>query len=545
MGGKVKYELFKNLIKELVQTAVKNEFDYEISMVEVEIPNNIENGNFSTNVALKLTKELGKPPREIATMLMELIMKEKKFKKVQIAGPGFLNFYINDDYYLELIKIINKDVEALTIKSEVPLNYNVEFVSANPTGDLHLGHARGAAYGDALARLLKRQGNNVVTEYYINDAGKQMDNLGYSVKYFYEELCGLESVFPKDGYGGSEIKEIANYIFNEFKKEKLDESMEWFREIAYTKNLEEIKRILNVLNIKYQVWSSERSYYENNKVKKNLELLKASGDLYEEEGATWLRTEKYGDDKNRVLQKNDGSLTYFATDIAYHIDKYNRGDVLIDIWGGDHHGYMKRVKCAMESLGHSQESIEILFIQMINIVRNDEIVKMSKRAGTAVTIKELLKEIDVEAMRYFFVMRSPDTQLDFDLDVASKQSSENPVFYIQYAHARISSLIDKAQEENIVINEMVTSLNEMELALMSFIAAYGEVVNEAASKRLPHLLCNYLYELATKYHQYYNACPVFTNNHDEISDKINLCNCIKIVIADGLDLLGIQAKNKM
>ncbi len=541
----MKYELFKTLIIKLVQEAVKDEFNYEIATVEVEIPNNVENGNFSTNIALKLTKELGKPPREIASILMANISKEEKFKKVEIAGPGFLNFYITDQYYLGLIKQINRDIGELTIKNDVPVNYNVEFVSANPTGDLHLGHARGAAYGDALARLLARQGNNVITEYYINDAGKQMDNLGLSVKYFYELQCGLDSEFPKDGYGGSEIKAIASDIFKEFNDLKLNEEMQWFREIAYSKNFIEIKRILKLLNIEYQVWSSERSYFENNKVEKNLEQLKASGDLYEEEGATWLNTEKYGDDKNRVLRKKDGTLTYFATDIAYHIDKYNRGDVLINIWGGDHHGYMKRVKCAMESLGHSQESIEILFIQMINIVRNDEVVKMSKRAGTAVTIKELLKEIDVEAMRYFFVMRSPDTQVDFDLDVASKQSSENPVFYIQYAHARISSLIDKAHADNIVINENIESLNEMELALMSLVAAYSGEIYEAANKRLPHILCNYLYELATKYHQYYNACPVFTNNHDEISDKINLCNCIKIVIADGLDLLGIQAKNKM
>ncbi|MGL5021178.1 MAG: arginine--tRNA ligase [Mycoplasmatales bacterium] len=534
-------------IKELINKDIKDSlfrvYNIVVEDIEVELPKEIINGHFSTNVALKNCKVFGTNPRNLAVNIIDNLELNSIFGKVEIAGPGFINFYLSEKYFRDLVIELKKSI---TIDSvEKPEKINVEFVSANPTGDLHLGHARGAAYGDAVSRLLKKVGHDVTSEYYINDAGSQMDKLGMSIKYFYELLCSIDSKLPEGGYGGSEIKEMAQMIFDEHGNSKLNESIEWFREFGYSRNLNEIKRVLGELNVSFDVWSSERFYHETGFVKKSLDVLEKTGDIYKKDDAIWLNTKKYGDDKDRVIEKSDGSHTYFTSDIAYHIDKYNRGfERLINVWGGDHHGYVKRVKCAMESLGHS-DSIEILLIQMINIVRGDEVVKMSKRAGTSVTIKNMLKEIDADSMRYFFVMRSPDTQLDFDLELAQKQSSENPVFYIQYAHARICSLINTAKEKEIFISDNVSKLNDMEIEIINTLASYQLVVKEAANKRLPHILSNYLYELSAKYHQYYNAQKVFILNNDEINDKINIGISIKNVLKDGLDILGINAKDKM
>ncbi len=538
------YITVKEKINELVVNIVKDKYNVTIDTIEIEMPADIKNGHFSTNVALKNCKMIGLNPRELGQSIVDNIVIEEPIDKVEIAGPGFINFYLTNEFFKEIVLNINTNGVKIT-SVEKPEKINLEFVSANPTGHLHLGHARGAAYGDAVGRLLKKVGHDVTSEYYINDAGAQMDNLGKSIKHYYELLCGFDSSFPDDGYGGQEIKDIAQDIFNEYGQDKLDVDISWFRELGYEINLAEIKRILSELNVEFGVWSSERYYHDNGMVKASLDVLRKAGDIYEKDGAIWLNTSKYGDDKDRVIEKSDGSHTYFTSDIAYHIDKYDRGyERLINVWGGDHHGYVKRVKCAMESLNH-QDSIEILLIQMINIVRGDEVVKMSKRAGTSVTIKDMLKEIDVDAMRYFFVMRSPDTQLDFDLELAQKQSSENPVFYIQYAHARICSLLKTAKEKEIDITNSITTINDVEIKVIDQLARYEMVVKEAANKRLPHILCNYLYELASMYHHYYNAHKVFSDNHSEINDKINIGMSIKHVLADGLMTLGIDPKQTM
>jgi arginyl-tRNA synthetase len=544
MGDRMNYITVKEKINELVVNIVKDKYNVTIDTIEIEMPADIKNGHFSTNVALKNCKMIGLNPRELGQSIVDNIVIEEPIDKVEIAGPGFINFYLTNEFFKEIVLNINTNGVKIT-SVEKPEKINLEFVSANPTGHLHLGHARGAAYGDAVGRLLKKVGHDVTSEYYINDAGAQMDNLGKSIKHYYELLCGFDSSFPDDGYGGQEIKDIAQDIFNEYGQDKLDVDISWFRELGYEINLAEIKRILSELNVEFGVWSSERYYHDNGMVKASLDVLRKAGDIYEKDGAIWLNTSKYGDDKDRVIEKSDGSHTYFTSDIAYHIDKYDRGyERLINVWGGDHHGYVKRVKCAMESLNH-QDSIEILLIQMINIVRGDEVVKMSKRAGTSVTIKDMLKEIDVDAMRYFFVMRSPDTQLDFDLELAQKQSSENPVFYIQYAHARICSLLKTAKEKEIDITNSITTINDVEIKVIDQLARYEMVVKEAANKRLPHILCNYLYELASMYHHYYNAHKVFSDNHSEINDKINIGMSIKHVLADGLMTLGIDPKQTM
>lgn len=538
-------EIKEELVK-LVTAKFNEIFEVEIAAVELEQPADFKNGHFSTNAALKNCKVVGDNPRNVATKLVEELNNIEILDHVEIAGPGFINFYLNDETFKQMIVEIAKNETYGHTKKANPEKINVEYVSANPTGDLHLGHARNAAYGDALSRMLRATGEDVTTEYYINDAGAQMQNLGKSILYFYEELCGLNPEFPEDGYRGAEIKEVAETIYAEYKDTKLNAELSWFVEVGYARNLAEIKRILKELNIEFDVWASEKYYHESGKVKASLDILDKTGDLYEKDGAMWLNTEKYGDDKDRVIEKSDGSHTYFTSDIAYHIDKYDRGfERLIDIWGGDHHGYIQRVKSAIESLGHDPKGIEINLIQMVSIVNNGEVVKMSKRAGTSVTIKDLLKELDSDVLRYFFIMRSPDTQLDFDIALAKKESSENPVYYIQYANARIASILKTAAEKNIEVKSEISELSEIEKEIALTLGKFEQTVIEAANKRLPHIVANYLYDLATLYHRYYNQEKVFVEDEQQVSNKLNLANSIKRVLVNGLDLLGIEAKEEM
>ncbi len=537
----IKEELIKILASKFNQT-----FEVEIETVEIEQPADFKNGNFSTNVALKNCKLVGDNPRNVAAKLVDNLADIEFLDHIEIAGPGFINFYLNDDAFKAMILAIKDNADYGKVKKVNPEKINLEYVSANPTGDLHLGHARNAAYGDSLARILRASGEDVTTEYYINDAGAQMLNLGKSIKFFYAELCGLTPEFPEDGYRGAEIKEVAEMIFNKEGDLKLDADLEWFVEVGYARNLAEIKRILKELNIEFDVWASEKYYHDSGKVKASLDILAKTGDLYELDGAKWLNTEKYGDDKDRVIEKSDGSHTYFTSDIAYHIDKYDRGfNRLIDVWGGDHHGYIKRVKCAIESLGYDPKGIEINLIQMVSILQNNEIVKMSKRAGTSVTIKDLLAELDSDVLRYFFIMRSPDTQLDFDITLAKKESSENPVYYIQYANARIASILKTANEKGIEVKAEISELSEIEKEIALTLGKFEQTVIEAANKRLPHIVANYLYDLATLYHRYYNQEKVFVEDKQKVSNKLNLANSIKQVLVNGLDLLGIDAKEEM
>ncbi len=540
------YIEIKEQLIALVTKTINNEFSVADVTVELEQPADFKNGHFSTNAALKNSKVIGDNPRNIATKLVDGLNDSDLIDRVEIAGPGFINFYLNETAFKAMIKSIQEKENFGHTQCDNPEKINIEFVSANPTGDLHLGHARNATYGDALARTLKATGHDVTKEYYINDAGAQMQNLGKSIYFFYEELCGLNPEFPEDGYRGAEIKEVAETIYNEFGDSKLEEELSWFVEIGYERNLAEIKRVLGELNIEFDVWASERFYHESGKVAASLDILSKTGDLYEEDGAKWLNTEKYGDDKNRVIEKSDGSHTYFTSDIAYHIDKYERGfERLIDVWGGDHHGYIKRVESAIESLGHDPKGLEITLIQMVSIVNNGEVVKMSKRAGTSVTIKDLLKELDSDVLRYFFIMRSPDTQLDFDIAVAQKESSENPVYYVQYAHARIASILATAKEKGITINEEISNMSEIEKEITLLLGRFEQTVIEAANKRLPHIIANYLYDLATLYHRYYNMEKVFVEDEALVSDKLNLALAVKRVLSNGLDLLGIEAKEQM
>lgn len=537
-------------IKAKVSEIVFKNFNIDLKKdeIEVSIPGNIENGDLSTNVALKLTKIVKKNPLEIANIISKNLQNDLEYiNSIEVKKPGFINFYLANSYYDNLIKEINNTNDFIFDTGEHNY-YNVEFVSANPTGDLHLGHARNAIYGDTIVRLLKKIGNKVDSEYYINDAGMQMHNLALSVKYFYDKLLGIDGDFPQDGYCGEEIQAIASKIFNIYGSKKENENLEWFKNYAYHENLEEIKRILHELKINFDIWTSEKSLHDKNLVEEKIDLLAKKGDIYSKDDALWLATSKYFDDKDRVLKKSDGLYTYFASDVAYHMDKFDRNYTnLIDVWGGDHHGYINRVRSVIASLGKNPSDFEVLTIQMINILQNNERVKMSKRKGTSVTIKELLSEIDVDSLRYFFLMRSPDSQMDFDIELAKQESSNNPIFYIQYANARINTLLLRANEEKINTCNDVLEYNYSicEKKLLNLLSDYKKVIINAANLRLPHLLCNYLLELASAYHHYYNLEPVFNNDEKIVSAKLNIAKVIKKIIVDGLMTLGIDPKDKM
>lgn len=533
-------------IKGSIKSIIKSLYDIDVEQVELESPNDVNNGNLSTNVCLKITKLVGKNPMEIAQEVVNQLEVDG-IDTIEVKKPGFINFFYGNEFFNQKVNEIIEAQEFIFDTNEHNY-YNVEYVSANPTGDLHLGHARNAVYGDSICRLLRKIGNKVDSEYYINDAGSQMNNLGLSVQYFYLQKLGIELDFPEDGYRGQEIQDIASEIYNEYGEDKKDEDVVWFREYAYAKNLEEIKRILKELHIEFDIWTSERSLYEKNMVEENLNALATKGDIYSQDDAMWLATSKYFDDKDRVLKKSDGNYTYFASDVAYHMDKFNRGySNLIDVWGGDHHGYINRVKSSISSLGQSADKFEVLIIQMINILQNNERVKMSKRSGTSVTIKDLLKEIDADSLRYFFLMRSADTQVDFDIELAKQQNADNPIYYIQYAHARIAKLLQKALEENIKPDSNISNeeFSDNEKEIIAFLNTYPKVVVNAANKRLPHLICNYLYDLASLYHRYYNQEHVFNDKNTNVNGKINIAFAIQKIIKDGLNSIGINAKDNM
>lgn len=533
-------------IKGSIKSIIKSLYDFDVEQVELESPNDVNNGNLSTNVCLKITKLVGKNPMEIAQEVVDQLEVDG-IDTIDVKKPGFINFFYGNEFFNQKVNEII-DTQEFIFDTNEHNYYNVEYVSANPTGDLHLGHARNAVYGDSICRLLRKIGNKVDSEYYINDAGSQMINLGLSVQYFYLQKLGIELDFPEDGYRGQEIQDIASEIYNEYGEDKKNEDVVWFREYAYAKNLEEIKRILKELHIEFDIWTSERSLYEKNMVEENLNTLATKGDIYYQDDAMWLATSKYFDDKDRVLKKSDGNYTYFASDVAYHMDKFNRGySNLIDVWGGDHHGYINRVKSSISSLGQSADKFEVLIIQMINILQNNERVKMSKRSGTSVTIKDLLKEIDVDSLRYFFLMRSADTQVDFDIELAKQQNADNPIYYIQYAHARIAKLLQKALEENIKPDSNISNeeFSDNEKEIIAFLNTYPKVVVNAANKRLPHLICNYLYDLASLYHRYYNQEHVFSDKNTNINGKINIAFAIQKIIKDGLNSIGINAKDNM
>ncbi|MBE5108052.1 arginine--tRNA ligase [Bacillus thuringiensis] len=552
-------EQVKGLIKEEIQAAVlKAELatEEQIPNVVLESPKDKTNGDFSTNMAMQLARVAKKAPRMIAEELVANFDKAKaSIEKIEIAGPGFINFYMDNSYLTDLIPTIVNAGEAYgetnTGKGE---KVQVEFVSANPTGDLHLGHARGAAVGDTLCNVLAKAGYDVSREYYINDAGNQIHNLALSVEARYMQALGLEKEMPEDGYHGADIigigKRLAEEFGDRYAKADAEESYEFYREYGLKYELAKLQKDLESFRVKFDVWFSETSLYKNGKIDQALAVLKEREEIFEEDGATWFRSMTYGDDKNRVLIKNDGSYTYLTPDIAYHRDKLERGfDKLINIWGADHHGYIPRMKAAIQALGYDKETLEVEIIQMVQLYQNGEKMKMSKRTGKAVTLRELMEEVGVDAMRYFFAMRSGDSHLDFDMDLAVSKSNENPVYYAQYAHARVCSILRQGEELGLATGgdvnyKLVTS--EKEVELLKKLGEFPAVVADAAQKRLPHRITNYAFELAATLHSFYNAEKVLNQDNLELSKaRYELMKAVRTTLQNALAIVGVSAPEKM
>ncbi|MCY8089180.1 arginine--tRNA ligase [Bacillus sonorensis] len=528
----------------------------DIPEVVLEVPKDKAHGDYSTNMAMQLARIAKKAPRSIAEDIVASFDKGKaSIDKLDIAGPGFINFYMDNQYLTKLIPAVLEAGEAYgETNVGAGERVQVEFVSANPTGDLHLGHARGAAVGDSLCNILEKAGYDVSREYYINDAGNQINNLALSVEVRYFEALGKEKPMPEDGYRGEDIKEIGRKLAEEFGDrfihEEESERLAFFREYGLKYELGKLREDLENFRVPFDVWYSETSLYQNGKIDKALETLREKGHIYEEDGATWFRSTAFGDDKDRVLIKNDGSYTYLLPDIAYHKDKLDRGfQKLINVWGADHHGYIPRMKAAIEALGYDKETLEVEIIQLVHLYKNGEKMKMSKRTGKAVTMRDLIDEVGLDAVRYFFAMRSADTHMDFDLDLAVSSSNENPVYYAQYAHARICSMLRQGEEKGLLPGgnlELEKISSEKEYDVLKVIGTFPEAVADAAQKRIPHRITNYIFELASVLHSFYNAEKVLDPADEEKSRaRLSLMKATQITLNNALKLIGVFAPEKM
>lgn len=539
----------KLVIKELIEKALDTlSISYDESTVSIEIPKIREQGDFSSNIAMKLSKELKDSPRNIAEKLVEVLKDNKELIKVDIAGPGFINFYLDNEY---IFSGINKVIEEADNYGSSNIGnkkkVNIEFVSANPTGILHLGTARGAAYGANLANIMSFAGFDVTKEYYINDAGNQINNLGLSLLARYKGVCGLEENMPEDGYHGNEIIDIAKELYEKYSDSKLEEDLEFFKVYATNYLLDIIKTHLSSFGVDFDVWTSEKAIRAKGRIEESLKILDEKGLTFIEDDAKWLKTTVYGDDKDRVLVKSDGSYTYLVPDIAYHLDKFDRGyDELVDVFGADHHSYVSRLKASIEALGYNKDLLEVRLLQMVRLLKDNEVVKMSKRTGGNITISELVEEIGKDAARYFFATRSLDGQMDFDISLAVKQSSDNPLFYVNYAHARICSILNDAKERNIELaKEIKDIIDEDSKALLLKVYDFKSVVESSAMKKEPHLITNYVYELATMFHNYYGKHKILTDDMNISSQRISLIKTVQITIKSALKLIGVEAVQKM
>ena len=522
----------------------------ELPAVELEVPPKKEMGDFATNFAMKSAKAFHKSPRQIAEALSERFARDG-IERVEIAGPGFINFYLTKDVIYDGLRAAvaaGEDYGNLP-KKDAPRT-QVEYVSANPTGPLHVGHGRGAAVGSALVNLLRAAGYDVEAEYYINDAGNQIDHLAESVNARYLQLCGQQVEVPEDGYRGQDIVETARRIKEKDGEKYLEmpeaERLAIFKERALSEKLAALKEDLAAFNVKYDVWFSERTLHPD-KVNEAVEKLRANGNIYEKDGALWLRSTDYGDDKDRVVIRAGGEPTYLAADIAYHKDKFERGfGRVINLWGADHHGYICRVKAAIKAMGGNPDNLTVMLLQMVSLLRGGEAVKMSKRTGESVTLAELIEEVGTDAARYFFVMRSPDSQLDFDIDLAKSQSSENPVYYVQYAHARIRSIFRQAEETGLKESDEFGLLtDESELDLIKKIEEYPREVEKAAADLAPQRIARVAHEMASAFHSFYSRCRIMGVEPQLAGARLALAGKTAQVIRHALSILGVSAPEKM
>ncbi len=541
------------LISFLVESVKKAIFDGDLDLekvpeVSIEIPREKGHGDYATNLAMVLAGQAGMNPRQIAEIIVENFESEV-VEEVSIAGPGFINFKLKKAWLWNNLKIITKRAEDYgKIDFGKGKSVQIEFVSANPTGPLHVGHSRGAVVGDVTASIMKAAGFDVEKEYYINDAGNQMDILGQSTLLRYRELLGEEIEMPEDIYAGDYVKEIAQDLYDEHGADLLEkeeaERLEICREYGYQEMLKNIKADLEEFGIEFDSWFSERTLHPD-KIQHAIDLLRDKGYIYEKEGALWFKSIEFGDDKDRVIIKSDDSPTYMAADMAYHLDKLERGfDKLINVWGADHHGYIPRIKAVIEAFGYGKDKLDVIVVQMVNLLRNGEKLPMSKRAGSFVTMTEVNQEVGTDAARYYYVMRSTDSHLDFDLELAKEESSNNPVYYVQYAHARIHSILDNSDLEADAEN-LDLLRHEDEIELMKMLAKFPEEIKMIAESRQPHHLTTFAYDLATAFHSFYNNCRVNTDDDKLAKARLYLVNAARQVLKNVLTLLGISAPKQM
>ena len=530
------------ILKTKIQSAL-GKLGQDVSLNDIVIENSKDkaHGDYASNVAMKFSRLFGKAPRDVAALIIENI-DMTDIDKIEIAGPGFINFFMkNDSLQIYVKKIIEAD-ENYGRSEKKNQKVNVEFVSANPTGLLHVGTARGAAIGDSLCRILDFAGYEVTREYYINDAGSQITNLALSIQARYKELFGIETSIPEDGYAGQDIIEIAEQIKNEIGDEalKMSDPVPYFKEKGMKIELDRIIKDLDTFRVHFDVFSSEKAIRADNAIEKEIAYLKDY--VYEADNALYLKTSAFIDDKDRVIKKSNGDYTYFMPDICYHVNKLSRGfDFIIDILGADHHGYINRMKSALMMHGYKEDTLHVELIQMVRFLKNGQEFKASKRRGDAITLRDVCEEVGVDAMRYFFAMRAASTHLDFDMDLAIEQSSNNPVYYAQYAHARLCSILEQGADIALDISGQLLK-EQSEMSLLKHLADFNKAVNDAAKEKAPYKIVNYIHALAELVHVFYNECRVIDRDNVALSgSRLALVKASKIVLKNALNLIGVSA----
>jgi arginyl-tRNA synthetase len=556
-------EKIESILKETLKRCFEEGLlkDCNLPNYLIEIPNNKEHGHFATNLALALASSQKRRPSDIALILTQNLANDGAFiEAVEIAGPGFINFRIRPDEWHKLLKEITGQGERFG-SSDLGAGKKVlvEFVSANPTGPIHLGHGRGAALGDCICRILSFCGHEVVREFYINDAGKQIRILGESVFSRWMQKSNPDYPFPEHGYHGDYILDLADEISKEVDLLSMDadRAIDICSELGREKMLKEISHDLEVFRVHFDIWSKESDLFSKGLVERSLKEMTERNELYEKDEALWIRTSDFGDDKDRVLKKNDGQFTYFASDISYHLEKWKRGFTkAIDIWGADHHGYIPRVKSALKAYGIEGDWLSVILIQLVKLWKEGNEVKMSKRAGQYVTLKELLDEVGIDAARFVFLTKAHESQLDFDIDMVKRRDSDNPVYYVQYAHARICSIFNRAEAEGVFApHEANDVLHRLTLAeemnLIRLMAEFPSLLNEICLSFEAHRLTYYLTDLAAQFHKYFNLGlknsehRVVTGDLDLSRARLILVDAVRIIIKTGLNLLGVSAPEKM
>ncbi|QGG47075.1 arginine--tRNA ligase [Heliorestis convoluta] len=556
---KIRQQIREGLQEALQKAQQAGEINFQnIPDIALEVPREKQHGHFATNIAMTMAKEARMNPRQIAEKIVQHYDKGTLVQDLQVAGPGFINFTLEHNWLYDVLSAVqeqNENYGASTVGAGKKVQ--VEFVSANPTGLLHMGNARGAALGDTLANLLKMAGFEVTKEFYINDAGNQIENFAKSLEARYLELLGQEVVFPEEGYHGQDVIDTMSRLIEKEGDKYVPMERELRRELLVKHALEEklqgIRASLGNFGVSYDVWFSEQSLHDSGAIEKTLEQLRQNGYIYESEGALWFKATALGEEKDEVLVRSNGIPTYFAADITYHKDKFDRQfDWVINIWGADHHGHVSRMKNAVKALGYNSDKLDIILMQLVRLLKGGEIVRMSKRTGQYITLDELVEEVGKDAARFFFVMRSADSHLDFDLDLAKSQSAENPVYYVQYAHARICSILRTAQEAGFTVPQAKSEeinypllTHPAELALLRKIADLPDEVARAATTMEPHRMARYAQELASLFHSFYTHCRVLTDEKELRQARLLLVDDSRIVLRNVLHWMGLTAPERM